>query len=96
MLYLFQTWSVRTYNIILRNMQKCGPVLDAKDAEDMADLVVVGLIRNAGLKVATELYRGAGLGVYNIYEKLGGRVEVDKIRCWCEYIDTEVFHAKLD
>lgn len=96
MMYLFQTWSVRTYNAILRNMQEGGPVLNAQDAEDMGDYVVAGKIRNAGLKVATELYRGAGLGVYNIYKKLNGRVEVNKIRCWCEYIDTVIFHAKLD
>lgn len=96
MMYLFKTWSVRTYNIILRNMPTNGPVLDAQDAEALGDLVAAGKIWNAGRKVATELYRAAGLGVYNIYEKLNGKVEVDKIRCWCEYIDTDIFHARLD
>lgn len=96
MMYLFQTWSVRTYNIILRNMPTNGPVLDAQDAEALGDLIAAGKIRNAGWTVACELYRSAGLGVYNIHKKLGRRVEVDRIRWKCEYCDRVIFHAKLD
>lgn len=96
MLYLYQTWSVRVYNIILRNMPKGTQVLNAQDAEALGDLIVAGKVRNAGWTAACELYRGAGLGVYNIYKKLSGRVEVDKIRWKCEYCDRIIFHAKLD
>jgi hypothetical protein len=90
--YLWKPWTVRTYNILRRNRI----IVDSPaEAIKVADNIRLGLIPNAGRKMATELYRAAGLGVRDIYIKLLGEVDIDIIRAWCEYLDSSL-HSSLD
>jgi hypothetical protein len=43
--------------------------------------------RSAGKGTATELFRAGGLGVYQIYARLGETVDLDRIRNLCERFD---------
>lgn len=89
---MFATWSVRTYNILLRHKIE---VETAEQAIAAGDMVAAGKIRNAGLKCATELYRAAGLGVYMIQERLLFKKDFDTIVSWCNYLDRYVLHYDL-
>ena len=90
---MLATWSVRTYNIILRyNME----VETQEQAISAGDLMIEGKIRNAGRKCATELYRAGGLGVYQIEKKLNGLVNTERIKTWCNYLDRYIIHGGLD
>lgn len=89
---MLATWSVRTYNIILRyNME----VETQEQAIRAGDLVMEGKIRNAGLKCATELYRAGGLGVYQIEKKLDHRKSHEAVVNECNYLDRYVFHYDM-
>ncbi len=89
---MFATWSVRTYNILLRNKIE---VETPEQAIAAGDMVVAGKVRNAGLKCATELYRAAGLGAYLIQERLLFKKDFDTIVSWCEYLDRYTFHYDM-
>ena len=89
---MFATWSVRTYYILLRYG------IDVKTAEDAirtGDLAMENKLRNAGLKFAVEMYRAAGLGVYPIFKRMHGRLDLERIRLLCGVLDRYTFHADL-
>ena len=89
---MLATWSVRTYFILKRYH------LEAETPEQAiaaGDLVMEGKLRNAGLKTAVELYRGAGLGVYLIAKKINYKRGFDTIAAWCEYLDRYTFHYDM-
>lgn len=58
------------------------------------ELIVAGdacaarCVRWGGLVAAVECYRAAGLGVYNIAQRLAGRLSVDTIRRLCIMVDS--------
>lgn len=90
---MLASWTVRTYNFILRyNME----IETQEQAINAGDLVMEGKIRNAGRKCATEFYRAGGLGVYQIYNKLEGLMSIERIRAWCNYLDRYIIHESLD
>lgn len=80
--YLWKCWTVRTYNVLMRNRLH---VWSAEDAKEVADAVMLGYYRNGGKKMAAELYRAAGLGVYEIAQRTGKTVE--ETRQLCERFD---------
>ena len=90
---MLATWSVRTYNILMRNKLE---VETPEQAIAAGNLIMEGKIRNAGLKCATELYRAAGLGVYQIVRLLNYQRSINLVQAWCEYLDRYVFHCDLD
>ena len=54
------------------------------------------LANRRGKKTAIELYRAAGLGVYNIGSIMCGEgVDIDKIREVCDWVDQRL-HESLD
>ena len=89
---MLATWSVRTYNIIMRNKLE---VETPEQAIAAGDLVMANKLRNAGLKCATEFYRAAGLGVYQIVEKLHYCRSWDMIARWCNDLDRYTFHCDM-
>lgn len=58
-----------------------------EQAIELADRAVRGEIRILGAQSAIELYRGAGLGVYQIYQRVQSRVSLQRVRERCELID---------
>ena len=89
---MLATWSVRTYNIILRNKLE---VETPEQAIAAGDLVMQGKFRNAGRKCATEFYRAAGLGVYQIVRKLDYSMSIERVTIWCNHLDRYVFHYDM-
>lgn len=89
---MFATWTVRTYLILERYHLE---VKTAEDAIRTGDLALQGKLRNAGLKFAVEMYRAAGLGVYPIYKRMQGRLDLDRIRLVCGNLDRYAFHADI-
>jgi len=86
--YLWKPWTVRTYNVLMRNRLS---VWNAEDAVSVADAVMLGYYRNGGKKMAAELYRAAGLGVYEIARRTGKTVE--DIRNLCEWLDLSLHES---
>ena len=81
---LFKPWTVRTYYILKRNG------LNPRTAEDcirIGNAVRFHEVRNAGRKMAIELYRGAGLGVYTIFHLFHGEVSLERIEAECNFYD---------
>lgn len=90
---MLATWSVRTYNFILRY----GMEIETQEqAISAGNLVMEGKIRNAGLKCAIELYRAGGLGVYQIEKKLNYRKSHEAVVNECNYLDRYVFHYDME
>ena len=89
---MLATWSVRTYNILMRNKLE---VETPEQAIAAGDLIIGGKVRNAGLKCASELYRAAGLGVYPIVKKLKYQRSIDIVKTWCEHFDRYTFHYDM-
>ena len=87
---VWKPWTVRTYNILLRTGAN---VWSKNEAIHFANLCACGMVRNAGKKVAAELYRAAGLGVYEIAGRIGKPVE--ETRLLCEWLDRSL-HESLD
>lgn len=56
-------------------------------AIELADRAIRGEVRALGAQSAIELYRGAGLGVYQIYERVCFRMSLERVRERCERID---------
>ena len=81
---LFKPWTVRTYYILKRNGLR---------PESEADCILIGNeiilkhVRNAGLKMAVEMYRAGGLGVYTIFGILDGRLSLERVRQGCNFYD---------
>lgn len=90
--YLWKLWTVRTYNILRRYHIH---VWSAADAIEIADECLRGMYRNAGRSMAAELYRAAGLGLYQIYQRLDGKMDLDRLRNLLEVFDHN-FHDRLD
>lgn len=51
------------------------------------DACAARCVRWGGLIAAVECYRAAGLGVYNIAQRIPGRLSVDTIRRLCVEVD---------
>ena len=81
---LFKPWTVRTYYILKRNGLK---------PQNEADCILIGNeilsrhVRNAGLRMACELYRAGGLGVYTIFGIMDGRLSLERIKQECNFYD---------
>lgn len=86
---MIQSFSVRTYNFLLRDK------VDMDSVEAIlayADKIMDKKVRLAGRKTAVELYRAAGLGVYPIVKRTHGEMEIDRVKWLCEYLDRYTFH----
>lgn len=86
---MLQSFSVRTYNLLLRdkiNMDSVEAVLA------YADKIRDKKVGHAGRKTAVELYRAAGLGVYPIVKRMKYEIEIDRVKRHCEYLDKYTFH----
>ena len=91
-MYLWKSWTVRLYNILLRNQ---FTVTNAAEAIAIGDKCTTGMVRNGGKKCAVELYRAAGLGAYQIHKRLGYQMPFDRIKYLCERFDISL-HERLD
>lgn len=86
---MIQSFSVRTYNFLLRDK------VDMDSVEAVlayADRIRDKKVRLAGRKTAVELYRAAGLGLYPILRKMNYEMSIDYVRRHCEYLDRYTFH----
>lgn len=97
MIKVWKPWTVRTYYILRRyNLT----IACAQDCIRIADNR--HKYRNAGMKFAVELYRAAGLGVYNIYDRLRATstdllhpMSFDRVKMLCGDFDI-LLHMSLD
>jgi hypothetical protein len=83
--------SVRAYYVGLRrdyDLTTTAGCIAA--ADDLLDHPCSG----AGKRTITELYRAGGLGVYQIYKRLGESKSPEDIRNLCEYFD-QMLHESL-
>ena len=87
---LWKPWTVRTFLIMQRYNFN---VTCAEEAICLGDNVRQNKVRNAGKKMALELYRAGGLGAYQIEELLGFGIE--RTKRLCEEIDKSL-HSKWD
>lgn len=86
---MIQSFSVRTYNFLLRD----GVDMDSVEAVlTYADRIRDKKVRLAGRKTAVELYRAAGLGVYPIVKRMNNEMDVNRVKWYCEYLDRYTFH----
>lgn len=86
---MIQSFSVRTYNFLLRDK------IDMDSVEAVlayADRIRDKKVRLAGRKTAVELYRATGLGVYPIVKRMNYEMDVDRVKWHCEYLDRYTFH----
>lgn len=86
---MLATFSVRTYNFLLRDK------IDMDSVEAVlayADKVKDKKVRLAGRKTAVELYRACGLGVYPIVKRMGYEMDINYVKWHCEYLDRFTFH----
>ena len=96
-LFLFRAWSVRVFNFLRREGLQ---VLTAEQCCELADAVLQGSYPSyhGRYAIATELYRGAGMGIYPIYRKLqesGWTGTLQHLRIQCMKLDG-VLHESLD
>lgn len=83
-----KAFSVRTYNAMMRlNVWPHNPA----EAVQIGDRMAAGEFRNVRIRGAIELYRAAGLGVYQIYYRLNGCRPVETIREVCARCDREFY-----
>lgn len=86
---MLATFSVRTYNFLLRDKID----MDSREAVlAYADRIRDKKVRLAGRKTATELYRAAGLGVYPIVKRMNYEMDIDRVKLYCEHLDRYTFH----
>lgn len=86
---MIQSFSVRTYNFLLRDK------IDMDSVEAVlayADRIRDKKVRLAGRKTAVELYRATGLGVYPIVKRMNYEMDVNRVKWECEYLDRYTFH----
>ena len=86
---MIQSFSVRTYNFLLRDK------VDMDSVEAVlayADRIRDKKVRLAGRKTAVELYRAAGLGVYPILKRMNYEMSINWVKWHCEYLDRYTFH----
>lgn len=86
---MLATFSVRTYNFLLRDKVNMDSV---DDILAYADRVRDKKVRLAGRKTAVELYRACGLGVYPIEKRMGYEMGIDYVKRHCEHLDRYTFH----
>lgn len=89
---MIQSFSVRTYNFLLRDK------IDMDSVEAVlayADKVKDKKVRLAGRKTAVELYRACGLGVYPIVKRMGYEMGIDWVKRHCEHLDRYTFHYDM-
>lgn len=82
--------SVRAYWVGLKrgyNLTTQAGCIEA--AEDLLDHPCAG----GGKRTVTELFRAGGLGVYQIYKRLGETKSPEEIKKMCERIDYELHIA---
>lgn len=90
---LFRPWTVRTYYLLKRNHIE---VNSEDDCITAGDLCLANKVRNGGLKMACELYRAGGLGIYNIFDRMDGRLSLERIRFLCEDLIDRSLHGPWD
>lgn len=86
---MIQSFSVRTYNFLLRDK------IDMDSVEAVlayADRIRDKKVRLAGRKTAVELHRAAGLGVYPILKRMNYEMSINWVKWHCEYLDRYTFH----
>lgn len=86
---MIQSFSVRTYNFLLRDR------VDVDSVEAIlayADKIRDKKVRLAGRKTAVELYRACGLGVYPIVKRMNYEMNIDYVKRHCEHLDRYTFH----
>jgi len=86
---MIQSFSVRTYNFLLRDK------IDMDSVEAVlayADRIRDKKVRLAGRKTAVELYRAAGLGLYRIAEIMNYEMDFKYLKLYCEHLDRYTFH----
>ena len=92
---LFRYWSIRVYSLLCREYIT---VESSADCIRLADRIMQGKVRSAGLKSAVELYRGAGLGTRVILARIALKhnrlVEYSTIVDICNRCD-RMFHEKI-
>ena len=94
---LFKPWTVRTYYILMRyRLTADSPAACIEIADNRHNY------RNAGMSFAVELYRAAGLGVYNIYDRLWATspdllhpMSLERVKTLCNRFDIQL-HERLD
>ena len=94
--FLYKSWSVRTYNILRRGDVA---ITCAEEAIHYGNLCIMRQVRNAGAVTAIELYRGGGLGAYEILHRLNNwqplgyrKWTIEEVRLFCEQFD-RMFHV---
>lgn len=92
-MFCYRSWTVRTYNKLKVLSARDIYVINDRDCLEVADGIVAGEIGGCGLKMAMELYRAGGLGIYPIYERLGGRMSLEAVCKYCDILDTELHQA---
>ena len=83
-----KAFSVRTYDAMRR--LNVWPHNSA-EAVQIGDRMAAGEFRNVKIRGAIELYRAAGLGVYQIYYRLNCCRPVETIREICARYDREFY-----
>lgn len=86
---MIQSFSVRTYNFLLRDK------VDMDSVEAIlayADRIRDKKVRLAGRKTCVELYRACGLGVYPIVKRMNYEMSISYVLRHCEYLDRYTFH----
>lgn len=84
--------SVRAYYIGLR---RGYDLTSAAGCIAAADDLLIYPTTSAGKRVITELYRAGGLGVYQIYKRLGETKSPEEIKGLCEKYD-KMLHDSLE
>lgn len=95
--FLFRAWSVRVFNFLRREGLQATT---AESCVELGDELLSGSYSyyHGRYAMATELYRGAGLGIYPIYRKLqrfGWSGDIQTLRIKCLKLDSEL-HTSLD
>ena len=89
---MLATFSVRTYNFLLRDK------IDMNSEEAIlayADKIRDKKVRLAGRKTAVELYRACGLGLYRIAEIMNYEMDFRYLKLYCEHLDRYTFHYDM-
>jgi len=84
--------SVRAYHVSLK---RGYDLTTAAGCIAAADDLLNHPCSGAGKRTITELYRAGGLGVYQIYKRLGESKSPEDIRNLCEFFDWRL-HESLD
>lgn len=92
------SFTVRGYNVGRRYGLPHYSEWQARANEMPALCLAIGdsiLRHKKGLKTAAEMYRAAGLGVYEIFNRLEGQISLERLKALCSDLDYEL-HWALD